>query len=248
MMKKLSIIIPVYNEEKTILSCLDSVLNVCENKLKDISFDYEIIISNDWSKDKSIDLVKKFLKQNSKFKTKFTILDNKINKWKWAAVKTWFKQANWDIFIIQDADLEYDPNDYIPIIKKMEAKNLDIVYWSRILWFKEFNNSYSTWSFLIWWILVSLVTSILTFKKITDEPTCYKTFRKNLKNYLLKPSENWFEYEPAITMFLFKKKIKYWEIPIHYKARKPEEWKKIKWTDWIKAILTLIKWRFKSIK
>jgi len=92
--------------------------------------------------------------------------------------------------------------------------------------------------------LVSVITSILSFKKVTDEPTCYKLFKKDLKEILLKPIENWFEWEPAITILLLKKWYKYWEFPIHYSARNFEEWKKINWKDWIKAIFTLLKYRF----
>jgi len=244
-MKKLSIIIPIYNEEKTIIQCLNEVINVCEDKLRNIlDIDYEIIISNDWSTDKSIMYIENFFKNKN---TNFLIINNGINKWKWYAVKQWIKKSEGDFIIIQDADLEYDPNDYINLIEKLLNENLDFVYGSRIRWLFKYKNSYSTLSFLIWWILVSFIASILSFKVITDEPTCYKLFTKKLKKYLIHLEENGFEWEPAITMLLLRNKFKYDEYPIHYRARKPEEGKKIKRKDWIKAIFTLFKWRFKNI-
>jgi len=96
--------------------------------------------------------------------------------------------------------------------------------------------------------MVSWLTTLLSLKKVTDEPTCYKMFDKKLKEYLLFPKENGFEREPAITMLLLRKWFKYVETPIHYIARKFDEGKKINRKDGIKALLTLIKRRFKKIR
>lgn len=241
-MKKLSIIIPLYNEEKTVGSVLDEIVKVWED-LKKNNIWIEVIISNDGSTDNSVKKVNDFIVN----KDNFILIDNKINHWKWFAVKEGVKKSTWDYIIIQDADLEYNPSDYLSLIKEFESKKLDFLYWSRILWIKKYKNTYSTFSFLLWWLLVSMITSILTFKKITDEPTCYKLFKWDLKKLLVCPNENGFEWEPAVTMLLFRKWYKYGEYPIHYKARKPEEWKKIKFSDWFKAIYTLFKWKFKKI-
>jgi hypothetical protein len=175
-------------------------------------------------------------------------IKNETNKWKWFSLKEWFKKASWDYFIIQDADLEYDPNDYKRLIEKLENENLDFVYGSRTIWYFKSWFHYSYLSFFFWWLLVSVFASIFAFKIITDEPTCYKLFKSNLKEYLIFPNENWFEWEPAITILLSKKQFKYWEIWIKYFPRKTIEWKKIKWTDWIKAITTIIKRRFKTYR
>jgi len=241
-MKVLSIIIPLYNEEWTIISILEEILQIWkELKSKDIWL--EVIISNDWSTDNSANKVKEFIAN----KPEFVFIDNEVNRWKWFAVKQGVSNSKWDYIIIQDADLEYTPADYICLIKELERKELDFIYGSRILWIKKYGNTYSTFSFLLGWLLVSFITSFLSCTKVTDEPTCYKMFRWNLKSLLICPKENGFEWEPAITMLLFRNWYKYWEYPIHYKARKPEEGKKIKWIDWLKAIITLFKRRFKKI-
>jgi len=239
-MKKLSIIIPFLNEQNTVWKVLEYIIN-----LKDLNLNKEIILVNDWSTDKSEDVINNFLFKKFENINVFYIKNDK-NYWKWYSLKEWFKKASWDYFIVQDADLEYDPNDYVKLIKKMEDKNLDFVYGSRNRWFLENWFKYSYISFLLWWILVSALTSLFAFKIITDEPTCYKLFRRKLKNDLIKPEENWFEWEPAITMYLLKKWYKYSEVPIKYFPRKTTEWKKIKWIDWIKAIKTIIKWNFKK--
>ena len=244
-MKTLSIIIPVYNEERTLEELVEKVINL---DLSNILYNKEIILVNDWSTDNSEEIIKSKLLKQSKRGCEIVYIKNNENLWKWYSLKTWFKTATWDVMIVQDADLEYFPEkDYIPMLKAYEENKADFVYGSRILWTKKFWNNYSTKAFKLWWLLVSFMTTILSFKKVTDEPTCYKMYDKKLKNYLITPPENWFEREPAITMLLLREKYKYVEIPIHYHARPFEEWKKIRRQDWIKAIFTLIKWRFKNI-
>lgn len=242
-MKKLSIIIPVYNEEPTLKELVDKVIAI---DLSSVEYTKQIILINDWSKDKSEEIIYKLIEDNPKVEVKY--IKNIKNSGKWFSLKEGFKNANWDIMIVQDADLEYFPEkDYIPMIKEFEEKKADIIYWSRTLGIKKFKNNYSSKSFLWWGLLVSIITSILSLKKVTDEPTCYKMYDKKLKKYLLLPEENGFEREPAITILLLRKRFSYYEIPIHYHARKFEEWKKIKRQDWIRALLTLIKRRFKKL-
>ncbi len=238
-MKKLSVIIPFLNEEKTIKTILDKVILV---DLSSLDFCKEIILVNDWSIDNSEQIILKYIKDNSD-KTEFKYIEYWRNYWKWYACKRWIEKATWDYYIIQDADLEYNPEDYINLLEKIELRKLDFLYGSRILGLDKYKNTYSTKTFLFWWLLVSVLTSILTFTKVTDEPTCYKLFKKELRNLLISPKENWFEWEPAITVLLLKKWFKYWEEPINYVARNFKEWKKINWKDWVKAIYTLIKRR-----
>lgn len=235
----LSIIIPFLNEEKTIWIILDKVIKL------DLEYKKEIILVNDWSNDKSEEIIKTFLIKHLK-NIDLIYIKNDKNYWKWYSLKEWFKKATWDYYIIQDADLEYNPNDYIKLINKLENEKLDIVYWSRTRWYIKNWFKYSYLSFLLWGLLVSFLTSLATFKIITDEPTCYKLFRWNLKKLLIYPEENWFEWEPAITVYLIKRWYKYWELAISYFPRKSIDWKKIKWIDWVKAIKTIIKWRFKN--
>lgn len=239
-MKKLSVIIPVYNEEKTLKELVDKVISV---ELSSIWYTKEIILINDWSKDKSEDIINQLINDNEKIEIIY--IKNKKNSGKWFSLKEWFKVATWEAMLVQDADLEYFPEkDYLPMLKVFEEKNADIVYWSRTLWTKKFNNNYSSKSFLWWWLLVSFATSILLFRKITDEPTCYKMYRNNLKKYLIFPKENRFEREPAATMLVLRKWGSYYEVPIHYHARKFTEGKKIKRYDWVQALRALVKWRF----
>lgn len=239
-MKKLSIIIPFLNEEKTIEGTLDKVVSV---DLLSLNFTKEIILVNDGSNDNSEKIILDYIVNNWE-KAEFQYIEYGRNYWKWYACKEWFKKATWDYFIIQDADNEYTPSDYKNLLEKLESRQLDFLYWSRILGLDEFKNTYSTKTFLFWWLVVSILTSILTFTKVTDEPTCYKLYKKELRDLLVLPKENWFEWEPAITVLLLKKWFKYWEEPINYTARNFKEWKKINWKDWIKAILTLFKRRF----
>lgn len=244
-MKKLSVIIPVYNEEATLEELVESVMKV---DLKAIWYTKEIILVNDWSKDKSEEIIQEKLLKKSSKECEIQYVKNPKNSWKGFSLKNWFQHASWDVMIVQDADLEYFPQkDYIPMLKKYEEEKADIVYGSRTLWAKLFWNNYSTQAFKMWGLLVSFFTTLLSFTKVTDEPTCYKMYDKKLKKYLVYPKENGFEREPAITMLLLRKWFKYVEVPIHYHARSFEEWKKIKWQDGINAILTLFKWRFKKI-
>ena len=239
-MKLLSIIIPFLNEERTITATLDRIIHV---DLEKIWYQKEILLVNDWSTDNSEAVILPYTKKNHKH-CEIRYIKNPKNIGKWWSVKNGIKHANGDVYIIQDADSEYEPNDYLSILHKMDKENLDIVYWSRILWLFKLKNTYSKVTFLFGGLLVSFLTSLLSFNLVTDEPTCYKTFKKKLRDDLLLPTENWFEWEPAITMLLLKKGYSYWEVPIHYKARNVAEGKKIKWQDWVKALKTLLKWRF----
>lgn len=242
-MSKLSIIIPVYNEEKTLKELAEKVIAV---DLSKVGYTKEILFVNDWSKDRSEDIIKEIVEENNTVDIKY--IKNVKNSGKGFSLKEGFKNADGDLMIVQDADLEYFPEkDYIPMIEAYEKTKSDIVYGSRTLGAKKFGNNYSSKSFLLWGLLVSWMTSILSFKKVTDEPTCYKMYTKKLKQYLIFPQENWFEREPAITMLLLRKRFSYHEIPIHYHARKFAEWKKINWKDGVKALRTLAKRRFKKL-
>ena len=237
----LSIIIPFLNEENTIEEVL---LQVTTTFIE--WYDFEIILVNDGSNDQSVEIIKNFTSEYT-WKYRIRLIDFVRNSGKWFALKAWIAKCEWDLILIQDADLEYTPKDYQPLIWYLRKNKLDFVYGSRTLGIKKFSNHYSNKVFLFWGLLVSIVTSVLTFTKMTDEPTCYKLFSKKIKDYLLLPQENGFEWEPAITMILLRKKFKYWEYPIHYFPRDKAHGKKINWRDGIKAIVTLFVWRFKNI-
>jgi len=208
---------------------------------------FEIILVNDGSSDNSLVCIQDYIDKYT-WKNTFKIIDYGQNKWKWFAVKQWIETSSWEYIIIQDADLEYNPQDIKGLLTFMKNESLDFVYGSRTLGIKKYSNHYSSISFFLWWALLSCITSIITWTRVTDEPTCYKLFHSSLKQYLIYPDENWFEWEPAITVLLLRKKASYGEYPIHYSPRDFAHGKKIWWRDGIKWIYTLCKWRIKNIK
>ncbi len=233
-MKKVSIIIPAYNEEKTIEKILKKIISV------KLPLEKEIIVVNDGSTDKTKEIL-----ENLKEKYNIKVI-HKINEGKGSAIKEGLKLANGDIIIIQDADLEYDPNDYIKLIEPILKGESKVVYGSRLRKFRK--NKFSHISYLIGGIIVTLITNILYKVFLTDEPTGYKVFHKDLKNILINAKANKFDWEPEITAKILRKGYKIIEVPINYYPRKKSEGKKIRWRDGLDAILTLIKWRFKKIE
>lgn len=227
-MKLLSIIIPVYNEEKTISEILKKVKNAKTTLRK------EIIIVNDGSTDNSANIIGKFMKNNKNF-----LLITKKNGGKGSAIREGLKKAKGDIILTQDADLEYNPNEYQKLIQPIINKKAKVVYGSRIL---NKNNKMSHLSFYIGGRLITFVTNMLYGSNLTDEPTGYKIFKSDIIKSL-KIENNDFSWEPEITAKILKKGIKIYEVPISYNPRKTCEGKKINWKDGIKAVYTLIKYK-----
>ena len=227
---KLSIIIPCYNEKDTILKILKKVKKV------NLPVEKEIIIIDDSSKDGTTEIIRKIKDK------KIIKIYHEKNKGKGAAVKNGIEKASGDIIIIQDADMEYEPEDYKKLIEPIINKKAGVVYGSRIL---HKNYKYSYLSFMIGGKIVSFITSLLFFSRITDEPTCYKTFRADIIKKI-KIENDRFEWEPEVTAKILKKGIKIAELPINYYPRDREHGKKITWEDGIKAIWTLFKYRFKD--
>jgi glycosyltransferase involved in cell wall biosynthesis len=218
-MKTLSIVIPFLNEEKTISKVLDALL---ELDLSPLNYQKEILLVNDGSTDKSVEAITSYLSRSTN-DTQIMLFENDRNRGKGYSLKVGFAKASGEVMIVQDADMEYDPRDYIPLLKKLESDHLDFVYGSRIRGMCKLKNTHSTVSFFLGGLLVSFVTSLFSWILVTDEPTCYKMYTKKCKPLLLFPPENGFEREPAATMFLLKNKFRYGEVPIHYKARKVTE-------------------------
>lgn len=233
-LKKVSILVPAYNEEKTIIQLLEKISNT------NIQAQKEVIIVDDCSTDST----RKKIEENKHLYTK--IITHEKNKGKGAALRTAIKYATGDIIIIQDADLEYNPEEYPRLIKPITEGITTVVYGSRFL--EQPRLSKQKWAIPIHYIgnkTLSLITSILYMKKITDMETGHKAFKKEIIQEIEITSER-FDFEPEITSKILKKGIKIHEIPIQYNPRTKKEGKKITWKDGIHAIKTLIYWRFKK--
>lgn len=229
--KKISIIIPVYNEEKTIKEIVTRVLN--SNTL---ALQKEIIVVDDGSNDRT-----KYILNNLK-KKNIRILFHKRNRGKGAALRTGFRHATGEVILVQDADLEYSPKEYPKLLKPILTGAAKVVYGSRELSGK---NVHSSIFFHAGGKLVTFVANILYGGGLTDEATGYKVFAaKFLKSLPLKCER--FEFCPEVTALTLKKREKIIEVPISYSARHKEDGKKIKTMDGIEAIWTLLKIRFKG--
>ncbi|MDP2649868.1 MAG: glycosyltransferase family 2 protein [bacterium] len=238
---KLSIIVPVFNEEKTISEILKRVREV---RIPDV--EKQIIVVNDGSTDGSGLAIKNSpLRQGFAGQAKF--IEHKLNQGKGAAVKTGIKHATGDYIIIQDADLEYNPKDIEKLIKPILDGKSKVVYGTRLKRLPSFSKEERTPQFLLHYMgnkFLSLLTSILYGQWITDMETCYKLFpKKAVEN--MKLNARGFEFEPEITAKLLKKGYRILEIPISTKPRGYDEGKKLNtFKDGTIALLTLLKCRF----
>lgn len=226
----LSIIIPAFNEKNTISEILKRIEGV---DLKDLGFQKEIIIVDD----KSTDCTKEILKS---LEGKYKIIYHRENQGKGAAIQTGIKHVTGDYVIIQDADLEYDPQDYKKLLSCALKNNAEVVYGSRRLHPKP---KYSYLSFYLGGLLLTWLANILYGLKITDEATGYKLFKTEaIKNIKLDCKR--FEFCPEVTAKIAKEGIKIYEVPINYFPRHKKEGKKINWRDGFKAAWVLIKYKF----
>ncbi|NQU17548.1 MAG: glycosyltransferase family 2 protein [Candidatus Saganbacteria bacterium] len=223
---KLSIIMPVYNEKMTLSKIVERVMAV--------DLDKELIIIDDCSTDGTRELFKQYQKD-----TNIEVILQTNNQGKGAAIRAGIKKATGDYIIIQDADLEYDPNDYLKLINPIIEKKTDVVYGSRFLGDHKFSSITHFWGNK----LLTLLTSALYGAKLTDMETCYKLIpAKFMKG--LKLNANRFDFEPEITAKILKQGLRIVEVPISYKGREFSEGKKISWKDGFAAIGTLLKYRF----
>jgi len=230
---KLSIILPVYNEEHTITEIIDLVQEV--RLLNGI--EKELIIIDDGSIDSTFE---KIMQARNKF-SNIKVIKHFRNKGKGAAVKKGVEIATGEIIIIQDADLEYDPWDFNALISPIIKGKARVVYGSRRL--NKDNKKNSSFLFFIGGVFITWLFNILYFQRISDEPTCYKVFRAEIiKNIEIK--EEGFNWEPEVSAKIARRGIEIHEVPISYNPRTTKQGKKINWKDGLEAAWTLFKYRF----
>lgn len=231
---KLSVVIPVYNESKTILSILERVLT--EKTPKEVIIVDDCSTDGTWEKLQSLKPTQKIIK----------LLRNEVNQGKGAAVRKGIKQATGDVLLIQDADLEYDPNDFARLISPIKEGVTEVVYGSRLkdLRFILFgkNRTPLPWHYIANRVL-SFLTNVLYGINLTDMETCYKVMTKKVYKSLVLVSKR-FEIEVEITAKIAKKGYQIIEIPISTKPRGYKEGKKIKSKDALIAMWALIKYRY----
>ncbi len=220
---KLSIVIPAYNEKDTI----DEIVRRVQN----VEFEKEIIIVDDYSTDGTRDKIHKISGSNVKK------LFHDKNKGKGAALRTGFQHVSGDIVIIQDADLEYNPNEYSNLIGPILDGRADVVYGSRFLGGPHRVSFF--WHYIGNKILTTL-SNMLTNLTLTDMETCYKVFKADIIKSINIKSHR-FGFEPEITAKLAKRKCIIYELPVSYSGRDYDEGKKIGWKDGIVALYCIIR-------
>lgn len=228
---ELTVLIPAFNEAPTIEETL--------KRIEAVPIDKEIIVVDDCSTDETAEIVGRFFQG----KPNRTLLPQPENRGKGAALRAGIPHATGKIVIIQDADSEYDPQDYLKLVKPILNGETEIVYGSRIL--GKNPKSYRRY----YWggRLVTFVANLLYWAGITDEPTCYKVFKRELLQSL-PLEEDGFGFCPEVTAQVCKLGHRILELPISYHPRSIEEGKKIRWIDGVEAVWILWKWRFKKVR
>lgn len=232
--KILSVIVPAYNEEQTIQLILSKLLEV--QLIHDLSM--EIVIVNDFSKDATADKIAEFISSHPQ--ALITVFHHEKNKGKGAALHTGIKQASGDFIIVQDADMEYDPQEFNILLKPILEERADVVYGSRFMGGKPHR-------ILFFWHSIgnkflTFVSNMFSNLNLTDMETCYKLFKADIiKNIELK--EKRFGFEPEVTQKIGKiKQLRIYEVGISYYGRTYAEGKKINWKDGFRALYCIIRY------
>jgi len=232
---KISVVIPCYNEEKTLEKCIERVLDISGELLN-----LEIIIIDDCSTDGSLSIARDLVNKDSRI----TVMQHNKNQGKGAALQTGFKTASGDFIAIQDADLEYNPDDILRLLEPLVSNEADVVFGSRFL-------PHGPHRVLYFWHslgnrFLTLISNMFTNLNLTDMEVCYKVFRREvLQNINLE--EKRFGFEPEITAKVARLGCRIYEVGISYYGRTYEEGKKIGWRDGIRALWCIFKynlWKF----
>lgn len=224
----LTLVVPCYNEEKTLAGCIERVLKLRSKTLK-----LEIIIVDDCSKDKSLEVA---LDLEEKI-PEIRVLHHEVNKGKGAALRTGFQYATGDYVGIQDADLEYEPMEYLKLLEPLQQNEADVVFGSRYLrpgkrkvlyfWHSWMNKT------------LTFISNMMTNLDISDMETCYKLFRREIIQSI-ELKENRFGFEPEVVAKVAQRHCRVWEMAISYRPRSVEEGKKINWKDGVRALYCIL--------
>lgn len=230
---KLSIVIPVYNEAGTIADILKVV------KAVDIGWEKEIILVNDCSSDGTKEILDRLAEEDTSLK----VLHHEVNQGKGAALQTGFAAATGDYVLIQDADLEYDPNEYPQLLAPIETGRADVVFGSRFLgggahrvvfYWHYIGNKFLTW-----------LSNMTTNLNLTDMEVCYKVFNRSLLQSI-PLVEKRFGFEAEITAKVARRKCRVYEVPISYYGRDYSEGKKIGWKDGVSALRCIARYAWRD--
>lgn len=225
--EKLSVIVPVFDERNTVVEIVRRMRAV------ELPVDLEIVIVDDGSSDGTRDVLRQLSDSTVR------VVMHEQNQGKGAAIRTGLGKVTGDLVLIQDADLEYDPEDWPKLLSPIMRGKAQVVYGSR------FTGERRNMLFLHWVgnRFLSLVTNVLYNTTLSDMETCYKLFDRNvIEGIPIKASR--FEFEPEITAKILRRGVRIYEVPISYTGREFEEGKKITWRDGFIALWTLVKYRF----